>query len=154
MTDAISFLSSPTQRTAAALVSRSFAYDADVLPISYDGSSLTVAVALESIELLDRIRALTRKEIRTLVLPVREIREGLKQLYPAVAVRDADSQAAQTLDEIFASAIGNYASDVHVEPLDARAGRVRLDVDGVLQHDRSRPDSSSASSRSSKCAAI
>ncbi len=137
MTDAISFLSSPTQRTAAALVSRTFAYDADVLPISYDGSSLTVAVALESIELLDRIRALTRKEIRTLVLPVREIREGLKQLYPAVAVRDADSQAAQTLDEIFASAIGNYASDVHVEPLDARAGRVRLDVDGVLQHDRS-----------------
>ncbi len=137
MTDAISFLSSPTQRTAAALVSRSFAYDADVLPISYDGSSLTVAVALESVELLDRIRALTRKEVRTLVLPVREIREGLKALYPAIAVRDADSQAAQTLDEIFASAIGNYASDVHVEPVDGRAGRVRLDVDGVLQHDRS-----------------
>jgi len=136
VTDAVS-LGSPTQRTASALLSRSFAYDADVLPISYDGSALTVAVALESVELVDRIRQLTRKEIRTLVLPVREIREGLKALYPAVAVRDADSQAAQTLDEIFASAIGNYASDVHVEPIDGRAGRVRLDVDGVLQHDRS-----------------
>jgi len=136
MTDAVSFLNTPSQRTAAALLSRSFAYDADVLPISYDGSALTVAVALESVELIDRIRAITRKDVRTLVLPVREIREGLKSLYPAVAVRDADSQAAQTLDEIFASAIGNYASDVHIEPIDARSGRVRLDVDGVLQHDR------------------
>ncbi|GAC1544747.1 MAG: type II secretion system protein GspE [Vulcanimicrobiaceae bacterium] len=135
MTDAVS-LASPTQRTAAALLSRSFAYDADVLPIAYDGIALTVAVAGESLELLDRIRHLTRKEIRTLVLPIREIREGLKHLYPAIAVRDADSQAAQTLDEIFAAAIGNYASDVHVEPVDGRVGRVRLDVDGVLQHER------------------
>ncbi len=135
MTDVVS-LGSPTQRTAAALLSRSFAYDADVLPISYDGNALTVAVAVEGVELLDRIRHLTRKEIRTVVLPVREIREGLKQLYPMVAVRDADSQAAQTLDEIFASAIGNYASDVHVEPVDGKTGRVRLDVDGVLQHER------------------
>jgi type II secretory ATPase GspE/PulE/Tfp pilus assembly ATPase PilB-like protein len=70
------------------------------------------------------------------LLPVREIREGLKALYPAAIVRDADSQAAVTLDEIFASAIGNYASDVHIEPLDGRAGRVRLDVDGMLQPDR------------------
>ena len=137
MTEAVSFLGSPTQRTAAALLSRSFAYDADVLPISYDGASLTVAVASESVELVDRVRQLTRKEIRTVVLPVREIREALKALYPAVTVRDADSQAAQTLDEIFAAAISNYASDVHIEPTDGRAGRVRLDVDGVLQHERS-----------------
>lgn len=136
MTDSASLLGSPTQRTAAALLSRSFAYDADVLPIAYDGNALTVAVASESLALLERIRQLTRKDVRTLVLPVREIREGLKTLYPATAVRDADSQAAQTLDEIFASAIGNYASDVHFEPVDGRAGRVRLDVDGVLQHDR------------------
>jgi len=125
-----------TQRTAAALLSRSFAYDADVLPLGFDGTSLTVAVATENLELRERIRQLTRKEVRTLVLPIREIREGLKALYPAAVARDADSQAAQTLDEIFAAAIGSYASDVHVEPLDERAGRVRLDVDGVLQHDR------------------
>jgi type II secretory ATPase GspE/PulE/Tfp pilus assembly ATPase PilB-like protein len=136
VTEAVSFLGSPTQRTAAALLSRSFAYDADVLPISYDGVSVTVAVALESVELVDRIRQVTRKEVRTVLLPVREIREGLKALYPAAIVRDADSQAAVTLDEIFASAIGNYASDVHIEPLDGRAGRVRLDVDGMLQPDR------------------
>ena len=136
MTETVDFLSSPTQRTAAALLSRSFAYDADVLPISYDGVSVTVAVALESVELVDRIRQVTRKEVRTVLLPVREIREGLKALYPAAIVRDADSQAAVTLDEIFASAIGNYASDVHIEPLDGRAGRVRLDVDGMLQPDR------------------
>lgn len=137
MTETVSYLGSPTQRTAAALLSRSFAYDADVLPISYDGASLTVAVATESVELVDRVRQLTRKEIRTVVLPVREIREALKALYPAVTVRDADSQAAQTLDEIFSAAISNYASDVHIEPTDARAGRVRLDVDGVLQRERS-----------------
>ncbi len=125
-----------TQRTAAALLSRSFAYDADVLPLAFDGASLTVAVVAENLELLDRIRQLTRKDVRTLILPIREIREGLKSLYPAAVMRDADSQAAQTLDEIFAAAIGCYASDVHVEPLDGRAGRVRLDVDGVLQHDR------------------
>ena len=136
MTETVDFLSSPTQRTAAALLSRSFAYDADVLPISYDGVFVTVAVALESVELIDRIRQVTRKEVRTVLLPVREIREGLKALYPAAIVRDADSQAAVTLDEIFASAIGNYASDVHIEPLDGRAGRVRLDVDGMLQPDR------------------
>ncbi len=60
MTDAV-FLGSPTQRTAAALLSRSFAYAADVLPVSYDGNALTVAVAGESVELLERIRQLTRK---------------------------------------------------------------------------------------------
>lgn len=136
MTEAPVSFPSPTQRTAAALLSRSFAYDADVLPISYDGAALTVGVPSENLELLDKIRHQTRKEVRTLVLPVREIREGLKALYPAVAARDADSQAAVSLDEIFASAIGSYASDVHLEPCDGRAGRVRLDIDGVLQHDR------------------
>jgi type II secretory ATPase GspE/PulE/Tfp pilus assembly ATPase PilB-like protein len=126
----------PSQRTAAALVSRSFAYDADVLPVAYDGSALTVAVTAESADLLERIRQATRKDVRTVVLPVREIRDGLKLLYPAASMRDADSQSAQALDEIFAAAIGSYASDVHIEPVAARAGRVRLDIDGVLQHDR------------------
>ncbi len=136
MTEATTTYDPATQRTAAALLSRSFAYDADVLPLGFDGASLTVAVASENLDTLDRIRQLTRKDVRTVVLPVREIREGLKALYPATVVRDADSQAAQTLDEIFAAAIGSYASDVHVEPLEDRAGRVRLDVDGVLHHDR------------------
>jgi type II secretory ATPase GspE/PulE/Tfp pilus assembly ATPase PilB-like protein len=136
MTDAPGFHASPTQRTAAALLSRSFAYEADVLPISYDGATLTVAVGAERPELLEHLRQQTRKAVRTVVLPVREIRKGLKQLYPPVANRDADSQAAQTLDEIFSAAIGSYACDVHLEPTDERAGRVRLDVDGVLQHDR------------------
>ena len=71
-----------------------------------------------------------------MVLPVRDIREGLKSLYPALPVRDADSFAAQTLDEIFAAAITCYASDVHLEPGESRAARVRLDVDGILQADR------------------
>jgi type II secretory ATPase GspE/PulE/Tfp pilus assembly ATPase PilB-like protein len=134
--ETLSVLPSPTQRTAAALLSRSFAYDADVLPISYDGGALTVGVPSENLELLDKIRQQTRKEVRAVVLPVREIREALKSLYPAAAARDADSQAAVSLDEIFAAAIGSYASDVHLEPCDGRAGRVRLDIDGVLQHDR------------------
>jgi type II secretory ATPase GspE/PulE/Tfp pilus assembly ATPase PilB-like protein len=126
----------PTQRTAAALLSRSFAYDADVLPLGYDGVALTVAVATESGDLVERIRQLTRKDVRTVPMHVREIRAGLKALYPAAAGRDVDSVAAQTLDEIFAAAIGSYASDVHIEPLDERGGRVRLDIDGVLQVDR------------------
>jgi type II secretory ATPase GspE/PulE/Tfp pilus assembly ATPase PilB-like protein len=129
-------LSAASQRTAAAVLSRAFAYEADVLPISYDGVTLTVAVANESIDLFDRIRQLTRKEIRTLLLPVRDIREGLKAVYPAAVSRDADSQAAQTLDDMFAAAIGSYACDVHIEPTTERGGRVRLDVDGMLQHDR------------------
>jgi type II secretory ATPase GspE/PulE/Tfp pilus assembly ATPase PilB-like protein len=127
---------SANQRTAAALLSRSFAYDADVLPLSYDGSALTVAVAAENRELVERIRVATRKDVRTIAMPVRDIRAGLKTLYPAAVARDTDSQAAQTLEEIFASAIGSYASDVHVEPVEDRAGRVRLDVDGVLHFDR------------------
>ena len=136
MTETATSYDPATQRTAAALLSRSFAYDADVLPLAFDGSCLIVAVASESLETLDRIRQLTRKDVRTMILPIREIRDGIKALYPAAATRDADSQAAQTLDDIFAAAVGNYASDVHVEPLEGRAGRVRLDVDGVLQHDR------------------
>jgi type II secretory ATPase GspE/PulE/Tfp pilus assembly ATPase PilB-like protein len=136
VTEAPSLAAPPTQRTAAALVSRSFAYDADVLPVSYDGNALTVAVATETDELLDRIRQATRKEVRTVVLPVREIREGLKHLYPAAALRDGDSHTANVLDEIFTAAIGSYASDVHIEPIAGRAGRVRLDVDGVLQFER------------------
>src|SRR5665213_2929972 len=136
MTDASGFHASPTQRTAAALLSRSFAYEADVLPISYDGTTLTVGVSAAGPELLEELRQQTRKTVRTILLPVREIRECLKQAYPPAATRDADSQAAQALDEIFSAAIGSYACDVHLEPTDARAGRVRLDVDGVLQHDR------------------
>ena len=128
---------SATQRTAAALVSRAFAYEADVLPISYDGTVLTVGVSADSGELLERLRQQTRKEMRTLVLPVREIREALQRLYPPAAARETDSQAAHVLDQIFAAAIASYACDVHLEPTDERAGRVRLDVDGVLQHDRS-----------------
>ena len=136
MTETPRMLGAASQRTASALVSRAFAYDADVLPLAFDGTTLTVAVAVESNELVDRIRHLTRKEIRSIVVPVREIREGLKAIYPAAAARDADSQAAQALDEIFAAAIGSYASDVHIEPVEGRSGRVRLDVDGVLQLDR------------------
>ncbi len=129
---------SANQRTAAALLSRSFAYDADVLPLSYDGNALTVAVASESRDLIERIRQATRKDVRAVAMPVRDIRAGLKTLYPAATVRDPDSQAAGTLDEIFAAAVRSYASDVHVEPTtDDRAGRVRLDVDGVLHVDRS-----------------
>jgi MSHA biogenesis protein MshE len=137
VTETSDVASSPTQRTAAALLSRSFAYDADVLPISYDGTALTVGVAAESGDLLERIRQLTRKDVRTVAMPVREIRAALKVLYPAVLVRDPDSLAAQALEEIFAAAIGSYASDVHIEPVDERGGRVRLDIDGVLQSDRS-----------------
>jgi type II secretory ATPase GspE/PulE/Tfp pilus assembly ATPase PilB-like protein len=125
-----------TQGTAAALLSRAFAYEADVLPLSYDGSVLTVAVVAESSALLEQLVQQTRKDVRTVVMPVREIREALRQLYPPAATREADSQAAHMLDEIFAAAISTYACDVHIEPTDERAGRVRLDVDGVLQHDR------------------
>jgi type II secretory ATPase GspE/PulE/Tfp pilus assembly ATPase PilB-like protein len=136
VTEATSFLYSPTQRTAAALLSRAFAYEADVLPVSYDGVTLSVAVAVESVELVDRIRQATRKDIRTVLLPVREIRAALKTIYPVAIVRDTDSLAAQALDDIFASAIASYACDVHVEPAEGRSGRVRLDVDGVLQANR------------------
>ncbi len=82
MTEAVRLLPAPTQRTAAALLSRTFAYDADVLPLSYDGAVLTVAVPSDSAELLERLRQLTRKEIRSIVLPVREIREALKGALP------------------------------------------------------------------------
>ncbi len=125
-----------TQRTAAALLSRSLAYEADVLPLAYDGTNLTVAVASDSVDLVERIRQQTRKDVRTVLLPVRDIREGVKSLYPAVAQRDADSITTQTVDDIVASAITTYASDVHIEPTENRAGRVRLDVDGVLQNER------------------
>jgi type II secretory ATPase GspE/PulE/Tfp pilus assembly ATPase PilB-like protein len=136
VTEASDVSNAASQRTAAAVLSRAFAYEADVLPISFDGVTLTVAVANENLDLFERIRQLTRKEVRTLVLPIRDIREGLKSVYPAVISRDADSAAAQTLDDVFAAAIGSYACDVHIEPTQERGGRVRLDVDGMLQHDR------------------
>jgi type II secretory ATPase GspE/PulE/Tfp pilus assembly ATPase PilB-like protein len=127
---------SGTQRTAVGLLSRSLAFEADILPLAYDGVTLTVAVSNDSAELIERIRQQTRKNVRSILLPLREIREGLKQLYPPNGAREGDSAAVQTLDDVFAAAIGCYASDVHVEPSDGRAGRVRLDVDGVLQLER------------------
>ena len=125
-----------TQSTAAALISRSFAYDADVLPLAYDGVTLTVAVAAEHPELTERIRELTRKDVRTIAMPIREIRAALRTLYPVAPLRDADSLASQALDDIFAAAIRTYASDVHIEPTEERSGRIRLDIDGVLHHER------------------
>ena len=79
---------------------------------------------------------MTRREIRVQRLALRDIRDGLAALYPTAAQRDVDSQAAQALDETFAAAIAGYASDVHFEPTEDRAGRVRLDIDGALQHER------------------
>ncbi len=80
MTELVTTGGSASQRTASALVSRAFAYDADVLPLAYDGSTLTVAMTSESPELVDRVRHLARKEIRAVVMSVREIREGLNLL--------------------------------------------------------------------------
>ncbi|MBC5810335.1 MAG: Flp pilus assembly complex ATPase component TadA [Candidatus Eremiobacteraeota bacterium] len=125
-----------TQKTAAALLPRSFAYEAEVLPLAYDGVTLTVGVATENPDLSERIRQQTRKALRTIVLPVRDIRDGLTSLYPPSRTREADSAAAQALDDILASAITTYASDVHIEPTGGGAGRTRLDVDGILQSER------------------
>jgi type II secretory ATPase GspE/PulE/Tfp pilus assembly ATPase PilB-like protein len=125
-----------TQRAATGLLSRTLAFEADVLPLAYDGTVLTVAIGAPSDDLVERIRQQTRKNVRAVVLPLREIREGLKQLYPPAGARDGDSQAAAALEDIFAAAIAEYASDVHVEPLEGRGGRVRLDVDGVLKEHR------------------
>lgn len=125
-----------TQRTAAALLSRTLAYEADVLPLAFDGSQLTVALASENQETIERVRAQTRREVCTVVLPIREIREGVKALYPAGPSRDVDSVAAHAVEDIFSAAITSYASDVHLEPCESGTGRVRLDIDGVLQADR------------------
>ena len=153
MTPAAGSRAFASQQTAAAILSRALAYDADVLPLAYDGTSITVAVANETAELVEKIRQQTRKDVVTMVLLVRDIRAGLQSLYPALPARDGDSQAAQTLDEIFAAAITSYASDVHLEPL-----KIVGDASGSTWTGFSRPNETSSrvcsngSSRSSKCA--
>ncbi len=123
---------------AVARVPRALAFRYDALPLNVTGGVLSVALADPTDEaVVDALRAATRMRVRALAMPRDAIRTNLHAAYGDTRGRDGasheDAPAVRAVDLTFARAIAAHASDVHVEPVPAGGGRVRLRVDGVLR---------------------
>ena len=143
-------------------VPNEFALTRQVLPLSVNGASVTVAVA-DPLDLStqDDLRMLTGLTVRPVLALPSEIRRATERFYMARMLQDAQSQESvdgeteealdvadlqkmaqeeliiQLVNLILNQAIQDRASDIHVEPFE-RELRVRYRVDGIL-HEASSP---------------
>ena len=152
----------PVNAAAAALVSADFARRSGVLPLSWEGDELLVAVGLRQagdIELKDDLARMSRSKVRFALAARADIDVKINQIYRAegeladlTSDLTDDVPAAEDLtaftevsDEapvvrfvnlLISQAISDRASDIHIEPTE-RDLRVRYRIDGVL-HDAHR----------------
>ncbi|HEX3551275.1 MAG TPA: GspE/PulE family protein [Candidatus Elarobacter sp.] len=123
---------------AVARVPRALAFRYDALPLNLAGGVLSVAVPDPAdTAVVDALRAATRLRVRPLAMPRDAIRDNLHAAYRDARAAEPDARddapAVRAVDLAFARAVSAHASDVHVEPAETGAGRVRLRVDGVLR---------------------
>ncbi len=140
-----------------ALVSETIARRYQALPIGWDGDRLTVAMADPSnVFALDDIRALTGRELHTVVATPSQIGELIERFFrldtevdtvAQLAMDEYDDSAEDLLANIhevvedapivkfvnllITQAVGDRASDIHVEPTEVDL-RIRFRIDGVL----------------------
>ncbi|MBE0415111.1 MAG: type II/IV secretion system protein [Dehalococcoidia bacterium] len=153
------------QPAALALVSEQMAREYNVLPLSLDGDTLTVAMEdPDDLQLIDTLAVLTKKRIKP-VIPLRsgirdainthyklttEIEKELKQMLGTAQARaltdplltiDAIGQApiVRAVDLLLAQAVKERASDIHIVP-DERGLQIRYRIDGVLHDTVSLPE--------------
>ena len=150
---------------ALALVPNQLAVEHNVLPISVEGDSLTVAMdSPENLQLIDTLSAATKKRIKPVIPLNVDIQEAINTHYrltdniaqevsqvsgtrqaarvapEALLATDAISQApvVKAIDMILAQAVKDRASDIHFEPQEDRL-RVRYRIDGILHEAVSLP---------------
>ncbi|MFW5934016.1 MAG: GspE/PulE family protein, partial [Actinomycetota bacterium] len=144
----------------------------DVLPLSLDGTTLTIAMTDPSdVEALDGVRlAAGVRSVRPVVATAAPLASARRRAYRAATTRDlvrelssgtraapAASTAAsvvadstpvgQLAEALVADALAARASDVHLEP-DRDGARVRLRVDGELRETAHIPEDRAAPLRS------
>ena len=146
------------EQEATAWLQANDAHRLGILPVSYDGTALTVAL----IDPLDRevtafLGRLPVVQVNVTIAPAFEIRARINQLDPVLAeverhvkafaaseepprvLEDAflgdsndDAPIIQVVNKIVTQALRDRASDVHIEPTDGYV-RVRYRVDGALK---------------------
>jgi type IV pilus assembly protein PilB len=152
--------------SAIALVSESVARKHNCIPIGFDEDRLVVAMAdPANILALDDIRAMTKRDVKSVVATKAEIlaaigrhyridrtaeslveeaaadQETEKDLEAALAAAGAeDAPIIKLVNMLITQAINDRASDIHIEP-EERAVRVRYRIDGVLHEVMSPPKS-------------
>lgn len=143
------------------LVTESLARENLVIPIESDGDSVVIAMNNpNNIEVLDKLRFVLNRDIRTVMAPLESITAAINRHYGQSETESVDSmiseftetqidftdvEAAAALkgDEddsapiirlanlIISEAVRERASDIHVEPFEDRV-RIRYRIDGVL----------------------
>jgi len=147
------------QAEAIALVPEDFARRHHLVPVSYAGKVLVVAMANPfDIMTVDEIRHLTRGPVEVVAATETEILKALDRAYGVGAewnevveqclrqVRGAkgagrDEQVdvaleppiIRLIDHLFIRAVQEGATDIHIEP-EERSVQVRFRVDGILRH--------------------
>ena len=145
----------PIDPTAASMISDGLARRYHALPISWDGSTLVVAIAdPTNVLAMDDIRSVAGTEVRAVVATARSIEAAINRANRLDAdVETATSVALDSFDEreelasvraitedapivklanlLIRQAIQDRASDIHIEPTEHDV-RIRYRIDGVL----------------------
>jgi type IV pilus assembly protein PilB len=149
----------PTE-AATAWVAAGDAHRLSVLPMSYDGMTLTVAVIDPfDAEVLQLLESLPVAQVALTIALEFEITAAINTAYPALAevghhleefarsdvgaamseaselfveMGDDDAPVIQVVNKIVTQALRERSSDVHIEPVDDRV-RVRFRIDGRLK---------------------
>lgn len=156
---------SQVQPAALALITEEMARQHNILPITVDGDTLTVAMEDPSdLQLIDTLAVLTRKRIKT-VIPLRggirdaintqykltsHIEKEVKDLLSPAQAGAADASLAsadavthapvvRVVDMLLAQAVNDRASDIHIQP-DEDVLKIRFRIDGVLHDVLSLPE--------------
>ncbi len=140
---------------ALALAPGEFALRAQVLPLALDGDSLVVAMGSpSSLQAVDDLGILTGRPTVAVLADPALIREKIEEYFLEKMLQDLGSDEAATevddstdladltkmatetavvqmINLIFAQAVRDGASDIHIEPYE-RAVKVRYRIDGML----------------------
>jgi len=153
----------PTEE-AVSLSPGDFALKFQVLPIEIDNGTLVAAIGSpESLSAVDDLGTLLQIPTRAVLAPAAQIREKIEEIFlekilaglpgqgdeSGIAVEDttdlADLQkmagetaVVQMVNLIFAQAVRDGASDIHIEPYE-RQTKIRYRVDGMLRDVMSPP---------------
>ena len=152
----------PPSAEALKIVPSEFALKHQLLPLSQNDHTLTVAMADPlDIQSVDDLRLLTGYKIQQRIASPAEIRRALEQFYMDRMIQDVEDQeqgavedegldvadlqkmareelVIQMVNLIINQAITDRASDIHVEPFEKEL-RVRYRIDGVLHEVNSPP---------------
>ncbi|MEG2039119.1 MAG: ATPase, T2SS/T4P/T4SS family [Oscillospiraceae bacterium] len=159
----ISLNNTPVDMDAASLISSAIAQKYQLLPISFDGKKLRVAMQNPNdLMAIDDLHIITGREIIPVIAPDIELKAVIEQFanisnsVESITEDDdedisfisddnnPDKPAVLLTGQILNNAIRAGASDIHIEPQE-RSMRVRYRIDGVLHEVMQQPSSIHAS---------